>query len=117
MKFNNVRTTIDGITFDSRAESRRYQELKLLLLAGEISDLRVHPRYLLDDKFTDASGVKHRAIYYEGDFEYTENGQTICEDVKGKNRRTDMFVTTAVFRLKAKMFAGRYPHIKLILVE
>ena len=117
MKFNNTHTTIDGINFDSLAEDRRYQELKLLLQAGEISDLKAHPRYLLDEKFTDTYGIHHRAIYYEGDFEYIENGQTVCEDVKGRNKRTGKFILTDVFKMKAKMFAHRYPHIKFVLVE
>lgn len=117
MKFNNMRTTIDGIAFDSLAEGRRFNELCLLLDAGEISKLTVHPRYLLEEKFTDSSGVTHRAIYYEGDFEYIENGQTVCEDVKGKNHRTGKFVVTRIFQMKAKMFSRRYPNIKLVLVE
>ena len=117
MKFNNIHTTIDGINFDSLDEGKRYQQLELLLQAGVISDLKVHPRYLLDEKFTDMEGTHHRAIYYEGDFEYIENGQTVCEDVKGKNKRTGKFVLTEVFKMKAKMFARRYPHIKFVLVE
>ena len=35
-KYNNKRITIDGITFDSLAEERRYRELRLLWRANEI---------------------------------------------------------------------------------
>ena len=38
-KFNAIKTTIEGITFDSKREARRWQELKLLERAGEIERL------------------------------------------------------------------------------
>jgi hypothetical protein len=108
-KYSNKRITVDGITFDSLAEERRYRELRLLWRANELDELKVHPRYELEPKFTDASGKKHRAVTYIGDFEYIQNGQTVCEDVKG--------VETAVFRLKAELMARRYPHIALKIVR
>jgi hypothetical protein len=98
-KYHNKRITIDNIIFDSLAESRRYQELKLLHQAGAIHKLRTHPRYTLLDAF-ECKGVKYRAIVYEGDFEYVENGVTVCEDVKGK--------VTQTFALKKKLFIKRY---------
>jgi len=39
-KYGNRRVTVDGITFDSQAEHRRWCELKLLERAGEIRTLR-----------------------------------------------------------------------------
>lgn len=30
MKYGNIKTTVDGIDFDSRKEANRYAELKLL---------------------------------------------------------------------------------------
>jgi hypothetical protein len=93
----------DGLTFDSFAELRRYQELLLLLAAGEITDLRVHPRYTLLEAFTDARGRKHRALAYEGDFEYFEvsSGLTVIEDVKGMETRE--------FRIKEKLLCKQLP--------
>lgn len=38
-KYNNHKTIVDGIKFDSIREAERYQELKLLETAGEISHL------------------------------------------------------------------------------
>jgi len=35
-KYHNVKTTVDGITFDSKRESRRWSELQLLIRSGEI---------------------------------------------------------------------------------
>ena len=108
-KYNNKRITIDGITFDSLAEERRYRELRLLWRANQIDELKVHPSYELEPKFTDASGKKHRSVTYIGDFEYQQDGKTICEDVKG--------VETAVFRLKAELMARRYPNVMLKIVR
>ena len=98
-KYHAQPTTIDGIRFDSKREAARYLELKLLHLAGVIHKLQVHPRYVLLEPF-ECKGVKYRGIFYEGDFEYYENGQRVCEDVKG--------VKTQVFRIKEKLFIKRY---------
>lgn len=35
---------VDGYKFPSRSEANRYRQLKILLSAGEIKDLVVHPR-------------------------------------------------------------------------
>ena len=43
-KFRNIRVEYDGIKFDSKRECAYYQELKLLEAAGDISQLRVHPK-------------------------------------------------------------------------
>jgi len=98
-KFNATKVTLDGHIFDSKAEARRYGELKLMHEAGMIHKLVVHPRYTLLDPF-ECNGIKYRGIVYEGDFEYIENGKRICEDVKGYR--------TAVFGMKEKLFLNRY---------
>lgn len=50
-KYGNIKTVIDGIKFDSKRESERYLELKLLEKAGEISDLKLQPRFILQHGF------------------------------------------------------------------
>ena len=65
-------TIVDGIKFASAKEARRYGELKLLQLAGKISELELQPRFKLVIEET-----------YVADFRYFENGETIIEDVKG----------------------------------
>ena len=60
-KYAAVPTVVDGYRFDSKAEARRYSELRLLVLAKEITELQVHPRIPLV-----VSGV-HVADYI-GDF-------------------------------------------------
>jgi hypothetical protein len=46
-KYGSVRTTVDGMTFDSKKEARRYGELKLLLKAGQIRNLKIQPHFAL----------------------------------------------------------------------
>ena len=115
-KLSNERTEIDGYSFDSKAEARRYQELLLLEAAGQIEDLTLQPVYELQPAFRDAQGRKHRAITYIADFRYIEvidpqsiQGRTVVEDTKGM--RTD------VFKLKEKLFRFRYPDIDFRVVE
>lgn len=40
-KYHNQPVVVNGIKFDSRREARRYQELQLLLRAGEITQLQL----------------------------------------------------------------------------
>lgn len=97
-KYNASKVKIDGITFDSKREAARYQELKLLERAGEIKELRVHPKYRLLDGF-DFNGEHYRPINYFADFAYKENGKYIIEDTKG--------VQTSVFRIKMKLLLNQ----------
>lgn len=92
-KYGAVKTEIDGITFDSKHEASRYQELRLLEQAGEITNLRLQVPYILFPK------NKHgRALKYIADFTYNDgNGQLIVEDAKG--------VKTPVYRLKRRLMA------------
>lgn len=95
-KYNAKPIEIDRIRFDSIAEGNRYLQLKALLQNGEISDLKLQPEFLLQEPFTDNKGKRHRAILYRADFQYTENGKTVVEDVKG--------METQVYKIKKKMF-------------
>lgn len=87
-KFGNVRVTLDGYTFDSKAEAARYGELKLLVRAGAISGLHVHPRYELiaAGPVISIKGRLQMPVVgvYEADFSYEDktHGEMI-EDVKG----------------------------------
>ena len=104
-KYGNKRVTDiqSGYTFDSQAEFFRYRELYLLERSGQISDLRVHPRYEIIPGFKH-NGKKHRPTYYEPDFVYVEGGRTIAEDIKG--------MATQVYRIKMKLFILRYVDIE-----
>lgn len=88
MKYKNIKTIKDGITFASKKEAKRYEELKILSKAQKIRDLELQPKYPLI-----VNG--HKVCTYIGDFTYKENGKSIIEDVKG--------VKTSVYRLKKKL--------------
>jgi len=78
----------DGIRFDSKREYLRYLDLRLLERAGEIRDLKVHPKYPITIggvKIMVSSNQHHkwdRHLTYEADFEYVEDGKAIIVDVK-----------------------------------
>lgn len=103
-KYNASKTVVDGIRFDSRAEARRYRELKLLQRAGEIKDLELQPSFLLVDGFK-CRGKSYRDVRYIADFAYIEikTRLHVVEDVKG--------VETEVFRLKKKLFLKKYGNL------
>ena len=97
-KYRNVKTEVDGITFDSRAEADRYCELKMLLAAGKIDGFGIQPSFVLD------VGVRYRA-----DFIVCGNdGVVWVEDVKG--------VETQTFRLKRRLWERRYPWMELRVI-
>ena len=98
-KFHNKKTVVDGITFDSQMERRRYEQLKLLKARGVIRNLQLQPKFLLVEGFN-IGKKRMQPIYYKADFSYDENGVFIVEDVKG--------VETREFRLKRKLFRRRY---------
>lgn len=107
-KYRNKKAQIDMYVFDSVRESQRYKELKLLERAGEISNLELQPRFLLQDSFK-KNGRTFRKIEYVADFKYIENGKTIVEDVKG--------IQTDVFKLKHKIFEKKYPDLTLKIIK
>jgi len=102
-KHNARKVHYAGYCFDSGAEYRRYRELLLLQAAGEISEIVVHPKYILIEPFT-YKGKRHKAETYEPDFVYSEGGRTIAEDVKGQS--------LALYRIKSKLFMLKYPTIE-----
>lgn len=110
-KYRNKKVTVDGYTFDSLAEARRYEALCLLEKAGEIKDLFMQPRYELQKAFTDNDGKRHRAIFYIGDFYYVEvkTGLRIVEDVKGK--------ATPAFLIKQKLFLYKRDDLRLRIIK
>jgi|WetSurMetagenome_2_1015567.scaffolds.fasta_scaffold01555_5 hypothetical protein len=108
-KYNAVKTEVDGILFDSKAEAARYLELKDLLSKQEILSFERQPEFELIPSFT-KNGKKIRAIKYRADFiVYHNNGTVIVEDVKG--------MITDIFKIKRKMFDYTYPELTLVVVQ
>jgi hypothetical protein len=106
-KYHAKKQEIDGHTFDSQAEARRYIYLRNLEKLGVIKNLELQPRFLLQEKFiTNDRNRQHgrtiRKVEYIADFSYyrVQNGERVVEDVKG--------VKTAEYKLKKKLFLRQY---------
>lgn len=107
-KYNNRKTIIDNIKFDSNAEATRYQFLKILLKTGKIEDLELQPKFLLQPSFK-KNGKTIRAINYIADFKYIQDKKIVIEDVKG--------METKEFKIKKKLFEYKYPDLELRLIK
>lgn len=98
-KYNNRKIIVDGITFDSKKEAKRYQELKMLERAGAIHDLQRQVKYVLIPAQYERTGevytkgnnkgkpkkgrlIERECAYY-ADFVYICDGETVVEDTKG----------------------------------
>lgn len=101
-KYNAQKTTVDGITYDSRKEAQRAQELRLMLKAGIISNLREQVPYeLIPAQKNEYGKVIERAVIYKADFVYDdEKGKTVVEDTKG--------VRTKEYIIKRKLMLYEY---------
>lgn len=108
-KYNNQKTMVDGIEFDSKKEADYYIHLKLLKKAGEIKDIGLQQRFVLQPGF-EKNGAKYQPITYIADFVITNNdGTTEVVDIKG--------VETQVFKIKKKLFEYMYPDLNLKVVK
>ena len=93
-KYHNHKVRKSGLTFDSKKEHKRYNELLLLQQAGEIANLRRQVKFVLiptqrePNIIGSRGGVKkgkllERECSYIADFVYGENGKMVVEDSKG----------------------------------
>lgn len=112
-KYNARKTVIDGITFDSSKEARRWVELRERQKNGEISELRRQVKFELVPAQREPATqgprggwrpgklIEKEAAYY-ADFVYKVNatGEVVVEDVKG--------VRTDTYTLKRKIMLWRY---------
>lgn len=117
-KYKAVKTTIDGITFDSKREAKRYTELKLLEKAGHITHLELQPEYQIT-----INGAK--ICKYKADFRYftvrQENREqytnskgewqtpTITGDKEGQIVEDVKGFKTPIYRLKKRLVEACYP--------
>ncbi|WP_336982542.1 DUF1064 domain-containing protein [Acinetobacter modestus] len=88
-KFNAQKVDMDGMTFDSKKEHKRYIELKAMQQRGEIFGLEHHTKFELAPKVK-IEGEKRvkPALRYFADFTYyIINGEYIVEDVKSEATR------------------------------
>ena len=98
LKYRNIKIEVDGIKFDSKAEYKRYTELKLFERVKNISALQLQVKFELQPSFVDNQGVKQRAITYVADFVYKENNKIIVEDLKSVATAKD-----STYKIKKKM--------------
>lgn len=97
-KYHSIKSTVDGITFDSRREANRWCELKLLQRAGAICDLQRQVRFVLAPPVrVGASSRMKPALRFLADFTYrdVQLDETVVEDVK-----SEPTATKEAFRIK-----------------
>lgn len=99
-KYHSRKVTVDGITFDSRKEARRYSELLLLERVGAIQNLQRQVKFELIPSQRIDGKVVERACTYIADFVYEENGRKVVEDTKG--------FKTLDYIIKRKLLLYRY---------
>jgi hypothetical protein len=90
-KYNAQRTEVNGIKFPSKKQARRYQELVLMMRAGEIK------MFLREVPFHLPGNVKYLADFVV----FNHDGTFVVEDVKG--------VRTQTYIMKKKMVEALYP--------
>ena len=102
-KYKNRQSIVDGIKFSSYKESQRYLELKIMQKCGDISNLKIQPRFELMPSFV-YQGQVQRKIEYVADFSYTtKKGEKVVEDVKSKITKR-----LPVYRIKKKLLLFCY---------
>ena len=104
-KYKNIKVTRkllngDLVTFDSKKEAKRFDELLLLAKQGIIKNLTLQPEYEIIPtvKWNKKTLCK---IKYIADFKYEQNENIIVEDVKG--------FKTDVYQLKKRLFLLQNP--------
>lgn len=90
-KFGAVAVVVDGVRFDSKAEARRWEDLRIMERTGEVVGISRQVRFPLD---VDGTTIGH----YVADFVYMrvhpdKSVERIIEDVKG--HQTELFKRSA----------------------
>ena len=110
-KYRNQRYEVNGCTFASVKEGKRYEQLLALQQDGQISDLQMQVKFELlpiqrePDTVGKRGGVRkgrmiERPVTYIADFVYKDrDGNTVVEDAKG--------FRTKEYRLKRKLCLWR----------
>lgn len=99
-KYKNRKVTVDGMTFDSKKEYKRWLELMAYQQAKVIEGLCRQVRYPLTVYRQTPTPTFKKIGAYVADFVYVRDGRHVVEDVKGY--RTDMY------RWKKKHFEAEY---------
>lgn len=102
-KYHNSAVIVDGISFQSMKEARRWRELKLMEIAGMIHGLTRQKKYVLipAQREPDTVGkrggkikgklIERECSYYADFFYYDKDGRKVVEDVKSPATRTEQY--------------------------
>ena len=107
-KFHNrpterIMPNSDVRTFASAREASRYDELMLLLRAGEIREMKIQPQFTLKESFVTPEGDLSGKVVYIADFSYEARAKDgtwhfVVEDVKSERTRKNKD-----YRIKVKL--------------
>ena len=90
--------------FDSQKEARRYDELMLLVKAGQVKDLRLQQTFTLQEGYVTGEGEVIRPIDHKTEFVYEvdfcADSTRLVEGAKG--------VQTQEYKLKKKLMHDRF---------
>lgn len=100
--------TLDGATFDSKSEMRRYAELQLEEKAGLIRNLKRQVRYELHVngepiRIRSKGFPNGRACHYTADFVYFRDNEIVVEEHKGHDdpaARLRRAVVEAIYKFR-----------------
>lgn len=103
--------------FDSKKEFIRFLELSIMEKNGAIQGLKRQVPLLIQPA-VEYQGERLLPITYCADFVYTDtaSGETVVEDVKGYDKKRDIWLTTQTFQLKWKLLKAKYPSYVFKLV-
>ena len=97
-KYKAKKVTVNGITYASQKEYRRFCELRLLERAGKVTDLQYQVKFVLiptqyerferysaktRKRLKDGIRTAEQEVSYIADFVYTQDGKQVVEDSKG----------------------------------
>ena len=104
-KYNNKKTWLDGICFDSKKEAIYYNTLKILKEAGEIKGFCRQPEFILVE-----GNTENRAITYKADFiVFHQDNRVEIIDVKGYESEQ--------WKRTFKQFRLKYPELELKIIK
>ena len=105
-KYHAKKVVIQGETFDSLAEARRWRDLTWLERGGVIKGLTRQVKYnLIPNQYDENGKLLERGVTYIADFVYQdEHGQLVVEDVKGYKKGP----AYNIFSIKRKLMLQVY---------
>jgi hypothetical protein len=111
-KYKNRKVVVGGVTYDSKLEHKNCYELKIREGQGEITELKMKPKFQLFDSFKDSSGKTEIGAKYTPEASYVENGQKYVYEVKSAFTAKE-----TAYILRRKLFKLKYPDYIFLEVQ